>query len=92
MSLNGRSGGKNEEKISVEHLNKRLKDAKYEANFHGDALLADKAIVTTGLLDDLHKVFTLKNAKDIATVAWGLLKGQGLNVRCFDLFVLGLLY
>ena len=78
--MNGNVVCNDEVQVAMEAWNKKLKEAKYIAKFHGDELLADQHRVLTGPIPDLRAVFTFKNAKQIWIVAWKMLKGQGLDV------------
>ncbi len=72
---------------AVEELNSELKVAakNYQANFHGDELLADKQIMPTGTLLDIRDVFNWGNAKQIWDVLSKLVTGQGLDVSASPL-------
>ena len=71
---------------TVEELNSELKAAAqdYQAEFHGDELLADKQIATTGTLLDIRDVFTWGNAKQIWEVLSKMVAGQGLDVSALQ--------
>ena len=72
---------------TMEELNSELGAAakNYQAEFHGDELIGDKQIVSTGTWLDIRDVMTWGNAKQIWDVLSKMMTGQGLDVstlRC----------
>ena len=77
--VNGTGGDKSED--DLQQLNVRLDSLSAKnGEFHGDKLLADKQRKQTGLLLDLRRVFTFKNAPEIFKVLVVALQGKGLDV------------
>lgn len=79
--MNGRPTANGQPKDPMDRWDKSLKSAQGVAEFHGDQLLADKQTKLTGILSDLWKVLTPRNAPEVATVAFKMLSGKGLDVH-----------
>lgn len=82
--VNGHAVGESKAQAAMDDWNAKLKTAEYVAKFHGDELLADKQNVMTGTLNDIRKVLTLRNAKEIGTVGWKMATGKGLDVSFIE--------
>ena len=70
--------GKMETKI--EKLDRELREATYDPEFHGDMLLGDPLQNVTGYLNDISKVLIPKNLPQIGSLAYKAFTGQGLDV------------
>lgn len=75
------SRGVSNSENKMKQLDRELKDAIYEAEFHGDMLLGDAQQVVTGYWNDISEALATKNLRSIGSLAttyvttWG-----GLNV------------
>src|SRR5438132_11688 len=65
----------------MDRLNEELKKASYIAGFHGDTLIGNKQVTRVGALDDIHRVFTLKNTPEIIKVLKKLIAGGGMDLK-----------
>ena len=64
----------------IEKLDRELREATYDPEFHGDMLLGDSLQTVTGYLDDISKILVPKNLPQFGSLAYKALTGQGLDV------------
>ena len=64
----------------IEKLDRELKEATYDPEFHGDMLLGDPLQIVTGYWNDISKVLAPKNLPQIGSLAYKAFTGQGLDV------------
>ena len=67
----------------IEKLDRELREATYDPEFHGDMLLGDPVQRITGYWNDISKVLTPKNFGQIGTLAYKAFTDQGLDVRTY---------
>jgi hypothetical protein len=84
--LLSQANGKTKKRPALEDLDKELRDAEYMAQYHGDELLADKHVARNTWKSfqwwvDISPAFAPKNLGSVAGVAWGMMKGKGLDVN-----------
>ena len=73
----------------IEKLDRELREATYDPEFHGDMLLGDPLQTVTGYWNDISKILIPKNLPQIGSLAYKALTGQGLDVStCAGLYVL----
>lgn len=64
----------------IEKLDRELREAAYDPEFHGDMLLGDPVQTVSGYWNDLSKVLSPKNIRQIGTLAYKAFTDQGLDV------------
>ena len=64
----------------IEKLDRELREATYDPEFHGDMLLGDPLQTVTGYWNDISKVLNPKNLPQIGSLAYKAFTGQGLDV------------
>ncbi|KAJ4243864.1 hypothetical protein NW762_014745 [Fusarium torreyae] len=67
----------------IKRLNEQLKDANYQAGFHGDSLIGDKFRPQVKWWSDLRSILTFQNASAIKTVLVNYIKTKTLDVSPF---------
>ena len=68
----------------IEKLDRELREATYDPEFHGDMLLGDPVQKVTGYWNDIVKVLTPRNFGQIGTLAYKAFTDQGLDVRTYS--------
>ncbi|KAI0469662.1 heme peroxidase-domain-containing protein [Xylariaceae sp. FL0804] len=65
---------------TIDKLNEELKNAVYEAKFHGDESIGDKLRKTVTRVDDFRRIFSPGNIPDIVKLMGKMLGGQVANL------------
>jgi hypothetical protein len=76
---NGRTAEASEWDAKIQKLNGELRDAKYLAGFHGDALIGDKFRPGVGWFADLRKILTFQHLPAIKNVLIHYIKTKTLD-------------
>ena len=68
----------------IEKLDRDLREATYDPEFHGDMLLGDPLQTVTGYWNDISKILVPKNLPQIGSLAYKAFTGQGLDVSAYS--------
>lgn len=87
---NGHVASKSGARKNLQELSDELKAAIYKAEFHGDMMLGDPQVAVTSVWNDIHSIFSRKNAGKVGELISKLATGHGVDVRPSSSFVIRL--